>query len=165
MENKRIDKINYYLNIAEAVSQRGTCLKRNYGAVIVTNDEIVSTGYTGSPRGRENCCDKGFCLRKKLNIPRGTRYELCCSVHAEMNAIISASRKEMMHGTLFLCGKEMNDSNDYVSNPDSCSMCKRNIINAGIDLVYIRLDENNYKKIDVQKDWILNNSEEMEMKY
>ncbi len=78
--DKRRDKINYYLDIAEKVSERCTCLRRHYGAVIVKNDEIISTGYVGAPRGRANCTDLGYCIRKKLDIPRGERYELCRSV-------------------------------------------------------------------------------------
>ena len=88
----RRDKENYYLDIAEAVASRGTCLRRNFGAIIVKNDQIVATGYTGAPRGRKNCSDLGYCLREKMNVPRGQRYELCRSVHAEANAIISAAR-------------------------------------------------------------------------
>ena len=85
----RIDKENYYLDIAETVLERSTCLRRCYGAIIVKNDEIVSTGYNGAPRGRRNCGDLGYCTREAMNIPSGQRYELCRSVHAEMNAIIS----------------------------------------------------------------------------
>ena len=91
---KRRDKINYYLDIAEDVAERCTCLRRLYGAVIVRNDEIISTGYVGAPRSRINCTDLGYCVREKLQIPRGERYELCRSVHAEANAIISAARKD-----------------------------------------------------------------------
>ena len=101
----RINKINYYLDIAEATLQRSTCLRRNFGAIIVKNDEIISTGYNGSPRGRKNCIDLGYCMREKLNIPRGERYELCRSVHGEENAIISAARKDMIGSSLFLVGK------------------------------------------------------------
>ena len=93
--NMRISKTNYYLDIAETVSERCTCLRRRYGAIIVKNDSIVSTGYNGAPRGRENCSDMGFCLRERMNIPHGERYELCRSIHAEQNAVISASREEM----------------------------------------------------------------------
>ena len=100
----RVDKINYYLDIAEAALERSTCLRRKYGAVIVKNDEIISTGYNGAPRGRKNCMDLGYCVREKLNIPRGERYELCRSVHAEQNAIISASRKDMIDSTLYMVG-------------------------------------------------------------
>src|SRR5574344_280929 len=134
---KRIDKINYYLDIAEATSERGTCLRRNFGAIIVNHDEIISTGYVGSPRGRKNCCDLGYCLREKLNIPRGERYELCRSVHAEQNAIISAPRKEMIGSTLYLVGKTYADDK-YVENSMPCSLCKKMIINAGIEKIVIR---------------------------
>ena len=97
---ERRDKINYYLDIAQTVLERGTCLRRNFGAIIVKNDQIISTGYVGSPRGRKNCSDLGYCTREKLQIPRGERYELCRSVHAEMNAIIAASRNDMIGATL-----------------------------------------------------------------
>ena len=135
----RRDKINYYLDLAEVVSKRGTCLRRLYGAVIVNHDEVVSTGYVGAPRGRQNCTDLVFCLRSKLKIPRGERYELCRSVHAEANAIISASRDQMLGGSLYLVGKEA-DTSEYIVNSNSCAMCKRMIINAGIETVYIRDD-------------------------
>lgn len=150
----RRDKINYYLDIAQTVLERGTCLRRNYGAIIVKNDEIISTGYTGAPRGRKNCKDLGVCRRNKLNIPRGTQYELCRSVHAEANAIISASRRDMIGSTLYLVGKEA-DTNEIVKNANSCTMCKRNIINAGIEKVVIREDKDNYKIIYVSE-WIEN---------
>ena len=150
----RTDKINYYLDIAETVLERGTCLRRNFGAIIVKNDEIVSTGYVGAPRQRKNCSDMGFCLREKLNVPRGTRYELCRSVHAEANAIISASRNEMIGATLYLCGKEKS-TGAVVENAMPCSMCKRMIINAGINDVYIRDDKENYRHYMVSE-WIEN---------
>ncbi len=150
----RRDKINYYLDLAEMVAQRGTCLRRNFGAVIVNHDEVISTGYTGAPRGRKNCSDLGFCIRQNLNIPRGERYELCRSVHAEANAIISASRDKMLGGTLYLCGLEM-DSGEYVQNASSCSMCKRMIINAGIEKVYVRDNRDEYRMVEVA-DWVTN---------
>ena len=103
---ERRDKINYYLDIAEAVTGRGTCLRRNFGAVIVKNDTIISTGYVGAPRGRANCNELHYCTREKLQVPRGERYELCRSVHAEQNAIINASRSEMLGATLYLVGLE-----------------------------------------------------------
>ena len=148
----RRDKINYYLDLAEVVSKRGTCLRRLYGAVIVNHDEVVSTGYVGAPRGRQNCADLGFCLRSKLKIPRGERYELCRSVHAEANAIISASRDQMLGGSLYLVGKEA-DTGEYIVNSNSCAMCKRMIINAGIETVYIRDDADHYRVIHVE-DWV-----------
>lgn len=131
----RTDKENYYLNIAQVVLQRGTCLRRNYGAVIVKNDEIISTGYTGSPRGKPNCCDVGVCKREDLNVPQGERYELCHSVHAEQNAIISASRRDMIGATLYLVGV---DSKDFLVDAKPCLLCERMIINAGIEKVIAR---------------------------
>ena len=151
---KRIDKNNYYLNIAESVTVRGTCIRRNYGAIIVKNDEIISTGYVGAPRGRKNCCDIKYCMREKLNIPRGERYELCRSVHAEQNAIISASRRNMLGSTLFLVGVDYK-TKEYVKGANPCSICKRMIINAGIEKVIIRDTKTKYREIMV-KDYIDN---------
>ena len=150
----RRDKHNYYLDIAETVLERGTCMRRNYGSIIVKNDEIISTGYTGSPRGRKNCIDLKYCIREKNNIPRRTHYELCRSVHSEANAIISASRKDMIGSTLYLVGKNAKDGT-LVEDANSCSMCKRLIINAGIENVVIRKTKDEYRVINVQ-DWIDN---------
>ena len=151
---ERRDKVNYYLDLAEVVSQRGTCLRRRYGAVIVKNDEVISTGYVGAPRGRKNCTDLGECIRSKLNIPRGERYELCRSVHAEANAIISAPRDKMLGSSMYLAGVET-QSGDYVENSNSCSMCKKMIINAGIETVYVRDDKDHYRTVRVM-DWVEN---------
>lgn len=129
----RIDKEQYYLNIAKAVSLRATCLRRNYGAVIVKDDEIIATGYTGAPRGADNCNELGVCDRIKLNIPSGERYEICKSVHAEMNAIISASRKDMIGSTLYLYGFDGVSKKPINAKP--CSICERLIKNAGIEKV------------------------------
>lgn len=148
----RRDKENYYLDIAEAVASRGTCLRRNFGAIIVKNDQILSTGYTGAPRGRKNCSDLGFCLREKMNVPRGQRYELCRSVHAEANAIISAARSEMIGATLYLVGKEAR-TGELVPDANSCSMCKRLIINAGISRVIVRNTRDTFTTILVE-DWV-----------
>ncbi len=150
----RRDKINYYLDIAETVASRCTCLRRQYGAIIVADDEIISTGYVGAPRGRENCLDLGVCTREKLNVPRGERYELCRSVHAEANAIISASRRDMIDATLYLVGREVVDGT-YVKNANCCSMCKRMIINAGISTVIIRDDSESFRVIRVYDSWVL----------
>ena len=147
---ERTNKINYYLDVAETVIERGTCLRRNFGAVIVKNDEIISTGYVGAPRGRKNCCDLKYCTREKLNIPRGERYELCRSVHAEQNAIISAERSKMIGATLFLVGKNHNDGS-YAEKSNPCALCKRMIINAGIKDIYIRDTKDEYRHIDVQE--------------
>ena len=143
----RRDKTNYYLDIAETVLERGTCLRRSFGAIIVANDQIISTGYVGAPRGRVNCTDIGYCTREKLNVPRGERYELCRSVHAEANAIIHASRQEMLGATLYLVGKERL-TDEYVANANPCSMCKRMIINAGIAKVVVRDNRDEYRVID-----------------
>ena len=139
----RRDKTNYYLDIAETVIERGTCIRRNFGAVIVKNDEIISTGYVGAPRGRKNCCDMNMCIREKLEIPRGERYELCRSVHAEQNAIISASREKMIGASLYLVGKDYK-TKEYVQNARPCALCKRMIINAGIKEIIVRNDTDNY---------------------
>ncbi len=149
----RRDKINYYLDIAEAVCSRGTCLRRNYGCIIVMNDQIISTGYVGAPRGRKNCCDIGLCTREKLKVPRGERYELCRSVHAEANAIIHASRTDMMGGVLYLVGKEK-DTGEYVKNANPCAMCKRMIINAGISTVIVRDTHDDFHAIKVYDEWV-----------
>lgn len=130
-EDKRPGKDDYYLGIAKAVAARGTCLRRNYGAVIVKNDEIVSTGYTGSPRGRFNCNEIGRCVRMEKGIPSGQRYEMCRSVHAEQNAIISGSRDKMIGATLYLYGWDV-EHNCEKQDPVPCSLCERMIINAGI---------------------------------
>lgn len=150
----RIDKINYYLDIAEIVIERGTCIRRNFGAIIVKNDQIIATGFTGAPRGRKNCCDINKCIRQELNVPRGERYELCRSVHAEQNAIISASRLDMIGSTLYLAGKNYEDGS-YVTNSNPCALCKRMIINAGIEDIYIRDSKDKYRHIIVS-DYIEN---------
>ncbi|WP_454052063.1 deoxycytidylate deaminase [Clostridium sp. Marseille-Q7071] len=151
---KRIDKHNYYLDICETVLERGTCLRRNFAALIVKNDEIMATGYSGAPRGRKNCSDIGVCRREELKVPRGTRYELCRSVHAEQNAIISARRHDMIGSTLYLVGKEQSTGN-LVENASPCALCKRFIINAGIEKVIIRDSKRDYREVYVNK-WIEN---------
>lgn len=151
---QRRDKQNYYLDIAETVLERGTCLRRNYGAIIVKNDEIISSGYTGAPRGRANCIDLGYCMREEMAVPRGERYELCRSVHAEQNAIISSSRRDMIGSTLYLVGRDMK-TDFYVENASPCSMCKRFIINAGIEKVVIRDTKDLFRTIQVN-DWVVN---------
>ncbi len=152
MERKRVDKSNYYLNIAQSVLERSTCLRRQYGAIIVKNDEIVSTGYNGAPRGRCNCVDLGRCTREELQVPSGQRYELCRSVHAEANAIISASRRDMLGSTLYLAGRDAK-TGELLHQTTSCSMCRRQIINAGIDRVIIRNTPTEYSVVHVE-DWI-----------
>lgn len=151
---ERIDKINYYLDIAQTVLERSTCARKHYGAIIVKNDEIIATGYNGAPRGRTNCTDLGYCLRQKLGIPSGQRYELCRSVHAEANAIISAARNDTLGGTLYLVGRDT-ESGALLKDPQPCSMCRRLILNAGISKVIMRNSEREYTVAHVE-DWIRN---------
>lgn len=150
----RVSKINYYLDIAQTVSERSTCLRRRFGAIIVKDDVIVSTGYNGSPRGRQNCSDMGICMRDKLGIPHGERYEMCRSVHAEANAIIAASYHQTQDATLYMvCTDPATDT--VVPHTCSCAMCKRLVINAGITTVIVREDKEHYTKYNVH-DWIVN---------
>ena len=151
-KSNRPTKDAYYLNIADAISLRATCLRKRYGAVIVKNDEIISSGYNGAPRGRCNCTDFGMCVRKSNNIPAGQRYELCRSVHAEANAIISAHRDEMIGSTLYLYGRDA-DSNEPLAVTEPCSMCKRMIINAGISKVVTRDDSGEILETEVSN-WV-----------
>jgi len=151
---ERKDKVNYYLDIAEAVCARSTCMRRKFGAIVVKHDEIISTGYNGAPRGRANCSDLDYCYREKMQVPRGQRYELCRSVHAEANAIISASRADLMGSELYLaCHDAKTNQLDGAVEP--CSMCKRLILNAGIEKVYVRDDADNYTVINTES-WIEN---------
>ena len=149
---KRTDKQNYYLNIAETVLARSTCLRRCYGAIIVKNDEIVATGYNGAPRGRRNCMDLGYCTRDALKVPSGERYELCRSVHAEANAIISAARRDTLGSTLYLAGRDAK-TDGLLNEATPCSMCRRLIINAGIEQVIMRITETEYQIVNVEQ-WI-----------
>ena len=151
---ERVSKHNYYLDIAQTVSERSTCLRKCYGAIIVKNDVIVSTGYNGAPRGRQNCNDLGVCQREKLGIPRGERYELCRSVHSEANAIIAAPRDQMLGSTLYMVCTEPG-SGEIVEGTNSCMMCKRMIINAGITTVIIRDTKDEYRIVNVSN-WIDN---------
>ena len=148
----RISKENYYLDIAQTVLERATCLRRVYGAIIVKNDEIISTGYNGAPRGRANCVDMGYCSREAMRVPRGERYELCRSVHAEANAIISASRRDMVGGTIYLVGRDA-QTGRLLNDATSCPMCRRMVINAGLSRVVIRWTETEFDVVDVQE-WV-----------
>lgn len=148
----RTSKENYYLDIARTVAERSTCSRRHFGAIIVKNDVIVSTGYNGAPRGRKNCCDIGYCLREKMQIPRGQRYELCRSVHAEANAIIAAPREQMLGAALYMACVDP-ATGEVMGGTSSCAMCKRLVINAGIEHVIIRDTDSDYRVINV-RDWI-----------
>ena len=150
--SSRISKENYYLDIAQTVSERSTCLRRRFGAIIVKNDSIIATGYNGAPRGRKNCDDLGSCFREKLGIPRGERYEMCRSVHAEANAIIAAPREQMLGSTLYMvCTSPVDGS--VMPGTSSCMMCKKLAINAGIEKLVVRDDAENFRVINVS-DWI-----------
>ena len=151
---ERISKENYYLDIAQTVAARSTCLRRKFGAIIVSNDSIVSTGYNGAPRGRKNCSDLGTCMREELKIPRGERYEMCRSIHAEQNAIIAASSHQMLGATLYLACVDA-PTGQLMGGTCCCQMCKRNVINAGIEKVVVRLTKDEFKVIDVSE-WIDN---------
>ena len=148
----RVEKENYYLDIAQTVAERSTCLRRWYGAIIVRNDEIIATGYNGAPRGRKNCVDLNYCTREAMNIPSGQRYELCRSVHAEANAIISAARRDMVGATLYLTGRDA-QTGELLSDATSCSMCRRQIINAGLTKVVIRRTPTEFEVIPVEQ-WV-----------
>ena len=150
--SSRISKENYYLDIAQTVSERSTCLRRRFGAIIVKNDSIIATGYNGAPRGRKNCDDLGYCFREKLGIPRGERYEMCRSVHADANAIIAAPREQMLGSTLYMvCTSPVDGS--VMPGTSSCMMCKKLAINAGIEKLVVRDDAENFRVINVS-DWI-----------
>ncbi len=149
---ERVSKINYYLDIAQTVAERSTCLRRKFGAIIVQNDSIVSTGYNGAPRGRKNCSDVGFCMRDELKIPRGERYEMCRSVHAENNAVISASRDEMLGATIYMACTDAK-TGELMAGTTCCAMCKRVVINAGIKTVVVRDTKDTYTVYEVAN-WI-----------
>jgi len=151
---KRKDKENYYLDIAETVALRSTCRRRRYGAIIVLNDEIIATGYNGAPRGRTNCLDRTVCMRDELGIPSGERYELCRSVHAEANAIISAARRDMIGSTLYMTGVDAK-TNELLEETNSCSMCRRLIINSGIEKTVCRSKDGKVTVIHI-RDWVFN---------
>ena len=151
---ERKDKNNYYLDIAGTVLIRSTCRRRKYGAIIVLNDEIIATGYNGAPRGRKNCLDRGVCMREELGIPSGERYELCRSVHAEANAIISAARRDMIGSTLYLAGNDAK-TGEALDETVPCSMCRRLIINAGIVRTICRVADDKYLTINT-RDWVFN---------
>ncbi len=149
---QRISKENYYLDIAQTVAKRGTCLRRKFGSIIVKNDIIVSTGYNGAPRGRKNCSDMGVCQREIMNIPRGERYELCRSVHAEANAIIAAPRETMLGADLYLVCTDPK-TEEVVPKVSSCQMCKKLVINAGIARVIVRENADEFTVYNVS-DWV-----------
>lgn len=151
----RISKDQYYMNIAKEVAGRSTCFRARHGAVVVLNDQIVATGYVGSPRKTKDCFERGNCLRTELNIPSGQRYELCRSVHAEQNALINAARAgvSLLGGVIYLYSERLISNDFKIVEALPCFICKKMIINAGItNLVSLQVD-GSLKKYSVE-DWI-----------
>jgi dCMP deaminase len=132
----------YFLDIAKLVAKRSTCLRRNYGAVLVKDNIIVSTGYNGAARGESNCIDTSECVREQYNVPKGERYELCVAVHAEQNAIIAGEPLKMQGGTIYVAGSARDGG---PASAEPCLLCRRMIKNAMIRRV-VYLDENGRKK-------------------
>lgn len=136
---KRISKIDTYLNCAEVFAYRSTCIKRKYGAVIVKDDVVVSTGYNGAPRGLPNCCDLGQCPRMERDMHQGEGYGICRAIHAEANALLNCSRQQTVGADLYLVGVNPEDNSIHRAKP--CPMCARTVIQAGIRNVYMRIGE------------------------
>lgn len=160
MPKKRPSKDEYYLDMARSVCRRATCTKVEIGAVIIRDDQVISTGYCGSPRGTKDSLMHGFCLRKKLGIPSGQRYEMCRSVHAEQNAIINAARAgtSLLGGDMYIFGRVKNDEDDNEQIIDAfpCFICKKMLINCGLKRVVCSLADGGYKIFEVDewiKDW------------
>ncbi len=149
----RPSKIEYYLRIAEEVSRRSTCYRVNIGTIIVRDDQIIATGYVGAPRKTRDCYEHGFCLRDKLDIPHGHRYELCRSVHSEQNAIINAARAgvSLFGGDMYIYAQSLEDGRLIDSVP--CFICKKMIVNAGIERVISSMSDGSVKVFDVAA-WI-----------
>lgn len=153
MKSKRISKDQYYLGIAEEVARRSTCFRRSIGAIIIKDDQIISTGYVGAPRKTKDSLEHGFCLRDKLNVPHGQRYELCRSVHAEQNAIINAARAgvSLLGGDMYIHGSVPGKPKPINAFP--CFICKKMLINAGLDRVICSTADGKMKIFRV-KDWM-----------
>ncbi|MDI6801233.1 MAG: dCMP deaminase family protein [Thermodesulfovibrionales bacterium] len=139
----------YFLEIAKVVSSRSTCIRRRYGAVIVKDNVIISTGYNGAPRGDLNCVDKGTCKRKELGVPSGQRYELCVAVHAEQNAVINAQPERMKKATIYIAGFE---DDNTIADGKPCLLCRRMIQNAMIkEVIYLKKDGSVVRVKDVRE--------------
>jgi dCMP deaminase len=153
MTPTRTSKDQYYLGIAREVSTRSTCFRRAIGAIIVRDDQIISTGYVGSPRKTKDSLEHGFCLRDKLGIPHGQRYELCRSVHAEQNAIINASRAgvSLLGGDMYIYGSAPGTAAPINAFP--CYICKKMLVNCGLDRVVCSSTEGGALIFRVE-DWI-----------
>ncbi len=152
-DSERISKINTYLNCAEVFAYRSTCIKRKYGAVIVKDDVVISTGYNGAPRGMDNCCDIGKCPRIERNLHQGDGYAMCRAIHAEANALLNCSRFQTMGADLYLVGINPKDNSIHKAKP--CPLCARTIIQAGIRYVIMRTGEG-------EDDYVVVPSEQLE---
>lgn len=153
--DERISKEDLYLNCAEVFAYRSTCLKRKYGAVIVKDDAVVSTGYNGAPRGFDNCCDIGVCPRMEQNMHQGEGYGICRAIHAEANALLNCSRQQTIGADLYLAGINPRDNSIHKAKP--CPVCARTIIQAGIENVIMRVGEgaDNYITIKAKDlEWV-----------
>ncbi len=152
MNSPRTSKDDYYLGIAREVSTRSTCFRRSIGAIIVRDDQIISTGYVGSPRKTKDSLEHGFCLRDRLGVPHGQRYDLCRSVHAEQNAIINAARAgvSLLGGDLYIFGSSPTDGKVIDAFP--CFICKKMIINAGLNRIVCSTADGG-KKVFLVDDW------------
>ncbi|MCX7778863.1 MAG: dCMP deaminase family protein [Patescibacteria group bacterium] len=156
LKNNRPSKENHYLHIAREISQRSTCFRVKIGAIIVKDDAIVATGYVGAPRKTKDCFEHGFCLRDQLGIPHGHRYEICRSVHAEMNCLINAARTgvSLLNGEMFIYGEYLSPAKKMDVLP--CFLCKKMIINAGLKRVICSQADGHYKIFKVEnwrKNW------------
>ena len=166
----RVSKNQYYLNIAEEVSRRSTCLSTHFGCIIVRDDQIISTGYNGAPRGTKDCMELGNCLRRKLNVASGTQYELCRSVHAEQNALINAARAgvSLLGGKIFLFGRKVFDGDEQLIKAYPCFICKKMILNAGIGEVIANDEKGGIVSFSVAEwidEWAKNDMIEDSQKY
>lgn len=153
MRPKRISKHEYYLGIAKEVARRSTCFRRSIGAIIIRDDQIISTGYVGAPRKTKDSLEHGYCLRDKLKIPHGHRYELCRSVHAEQNAIINAARAgvSLFGGDMYVFGSITEEESPIDAFP--CFICKKMIINSGLNRVIGSTADGKFKMFKIS-DWI-----------
>ena len=155
----RISKNEYYINIARETASRSACFRAKHGAIIVNNDQIISTGYVGAPRKTKDCFERNNCLRRELNIPSGQRYELCRSVHSEQNAIINATRSgvSLLGGTMYLFSAIINsDDSEKIINAYPCFICKKMIVNSGLERIVCHQSDGSLKEYlisDWTKDW------------
>ena len=152
----RPKKVQYYLNIAKEIASRSTCMSTIVGVIIVKDDQIIATGYNGAPRKTKDCYERGFCLRRELNIPSGQNYEICRSVHAEQNAIINAARSgvNIMGADMYMWGMKIWQGANELIDALPCFICKKIVINSGLKNFYYSDSEGKIKKINIERDWV-----------